>query len=472
VVYEPPFALLGLRLDGYNFLIPGDPQNPPAIDGIRHQRLYEPHLGLAYQLGARDALRLNYGRTLSIPLPTFIGVDLNRSLYSAFTGIPSYDNSKGPFDPLRPGATQADYCGPGKVTPGPNGTISIIGNQPCANYADQLYWLERDYRFGLQNTFNYPLRGATFTNYDFSYSHEFKNGTAIKLTPFYRRGYDVVETTRTLLGWDPQTEVPSLSPPIYANLGVQRATGVEFDLTHPAALGLSYQLSATYINQIGNDPPGSYLPTASLQLGELYHSPNLSPFQTTLGVTYKLQNGLRINPVFTYRYGYPYGSGVYQAIDYNGSPVYIPLTDAVVSGINAAWISQCFVNPQSPGSIFNPNLAACRGAESALAGAATLRTPSSLNTDVTIELAKPSTGITYGVAITNLFDQVADVPQFNVARPLQPVATGQFYCLPGNTAAKAPGYGPPVAVGSSCSPYIIFPNQPPLSLRAYVQVKI
>jgi hypothetical protein len=465
-------ALLGLRLDGYNFLLPNDPQFPAAIDGIRHQRLFEPHVGLAYQLTRRDALRINYGRTLSIPLPTFIGVNLDQSLYSAFAGVPSYDNSKGPFDPLRPGATRATYCGPGKVTPGPNGSVSIIGNQPCANYADQLYWLERDYRFGLQNTFGYPLRGATFTNYDLSYSHEFKNGTAVKLTPFYRRGYDVVETTRTLLGWDPQTEVPSLSPPIYANLGIQRATGVELYITHPAALGFSYQFSATYINQIGNDPPGAFLPTASLQLGELYRSPNLSPFQTTLGLTYRLANGLRINPVFSYRYGYPYGAGVYQAIDYNGQPVYIPITDAIVNGINAGWISQCFVNPQAPGSIFNPNLAACRGAEAAAAGAGTLRTPSTLNTDITIELAKPGTGMTYGIAVTNLFDQVADIPQFNVARPLQAVGTGHFYCLPGNTANRAPGYGPPLSVGSSCSPYIIFPNQLPLALRAYVQVRL
>ena len=464
-------ALLGMRLDGYNFLLPSDPQFPPAIDGIRHQRLFEPHVGLAYQMGRRDAVRLNYGRTLSVPLPTFLGDDINRNLYSAFADIPSYDNSKGPFDPLRPNATQADYCGPGKLTPGPNGTISIVGNQPCANYADQLYWIQRDYRYGLQSLFGYPLRGATFSNYDVSYSHEFKNGAAFKITPFYRRGYDVVETTRTLLGWDPETEVPSLSPPLYANLGVQRASGVEFDITRFAPLGLSYNLSATYINQIGNDPPGTYLPTASLQLGELYHSPNLSPFQTALGLTYRMRNGIKINPVLTFKAGYPYGAGVYQAIDYNGQPVYVPITDAIVTGINGAWIASCFVNPQSPGSIFNPNNAACRGAEAASAGPGSLRTPASLNADVTIELARPNTGITYGIAITNLFDQVADVPVFNVARPLQPVSTGQFYCLPGNTS-NGPGYGPPTSVGSSCQPYIVFPNQPPIAVRAYIQVKL
>ncbi|MBV9646214.1 MAG: hypothetical protein JO043_01980 [Candidatus Eremiobacteraeota bacterium] len=142
-----------------------------------------------------------------------------------------------------------------------------------------------------------------------------------------------------------------------------------------------------------------------------------------------------------------------------------------MNGVNAAWISACFVNPQDPGSIFHPNLAACRGAEAATAGPGTLRSPASLETDVTVELAKPNTGMTYGIALTNLFNQTADIPIFNVARPLQPIATGQSYCLPGNTS-KGPGYGPPVAVGSSCSSYIVFPNQQPLAVRAYVQVRL
>jgi hypothetical protein len=184
-----------------------------------------------------------------------------------------------------------------------------------------------------------------------------------------------------------------------------------------------------------------------------------------------MKNGLKFNPVLTFRSGYPYGAGVWQAIDYNGQPVFVPITDAVVNGVNGGWISSCFVNPQSPGSIFNPNLAACRGAEAATAGPGSLRTPASLNTDFTIELARPSTGMTYGISITNLFNQTADVPVFNVARPLQPVSTGQFYCLPGSTS-KAPGYGPPTSVGSSCQPYIVFPNQPPIAVRAYVQVKL
>ncbi|MGP6156839.1 MAG: TonB-dependent receptor domain-containing protein, partial [Vulcanimicrobiaceae bacterium] len=251
----------GLRLDGYNFLLPNDPQNPPALNGLAHQRLFEPHVGASYQLTRSDAVLANYGRTLSIPLPTFLGLDIDRSAYDAFNDIPSYDNSKGPFNPGRTLATQANVCGPGvPQTVRQNGisTTIVQGTQPCASYADELYWLYRNYRFGLQSLFKFPLKGASFTNWDFTYEHQFADGTAFRLTPFTRRGYDVVEQSRTLLGWDPSSEVPILSPLIYSNLGLQEANGFEFYVTRPPRLGgtgflshLSYQLSATYVNQIG-----------------------------------------------------------------------------------------------------------------------------------------------------------------------------------------------------------------------------
>jgi|GEM_PF-1279391 len=462
--------LAGLRLDGYNFQVPNDPTNPPAIDGIRHQRLYEPHGGISWQITQHDAIRANYGRTLEIPLPTFIGTAVDRSVYNAFNNVPSYDNSKGPFDPLRPSATQATYCGPGTPSVS-NGVLTVVGNQPCANYAEQLYWLQRNYIFGLQNSSTYPLRGSTFTNYDLSYSHEFKDGTAFKLTPFYRRGYDVVEQTRTLLGFDPLSEVADLSPLVYSNLGQQTAAGIEFDVTHFRDYGLSYQFTTTYINQIGNDPPGTYLPTASLQLGETYRSPELSPLQSTLGLTYKSHGGLRVNPVIRYRYGYPYGAGIYYALDYNGVPVYVPLTDALVGGTQGAIIANAIVNPQNPGTVSNPNISVTRGTESLNSGPGTLRSKANFDTDLTVELAPPNTSLVYGVAITNLFDQTADVPTVNYTRVAVPVSTGNYYY--GAPTAKLPSSTPATGVGnSSYLPYIVFPNQPPIAIRVYVQAKL
>jgi hypothetical protein len=462
--------LAGLRLDGYNFQLPSDPSDPPAVDGIRHQRLYEPHTGISWQFRPHDAIRFNFGRTLSIPLPTFLGLNIDRSAYDAFNNVPSYDNTKGPFDPTRPLATQADYCGPGAITSS-NASQVVLGTQPCASYADQLYWLTRNYRFSEQNLITSPLRGATFTNYDLSYSHEFGDGTALKLTPFYRRGYDVVEATRTLLGWDPTSEVPALSPEIYSNLGSQSAAGIEFDLAKARQFGLSYQLTATYINQIGNDPPGSYIPTASVQLGEYYHSPTLAPFQSALGLTYRLHDGLKINPVFRLRSGYPYGAGVYYALNYNGQAIYVPLTDALVEGYQGVLISNTFVNPQNPGTVTNPNTVAGRGTEKLTSGPGSLLSSPALTTDLTIEIAPPGKSITYGVTATNLFNQLADIPVVNVTNLLLPSYNGR-YVYGGSPTASDPSHTTPLGIPNAYAPYIIFPNQQPLLVRFYVQAKI
>lgn len=458
-------ALVGLRLDGYNFLLPGDAQDPPAVNGIRHQRLFEPHLGLTYKMGDRDAVRANFGRTLSIPLPTFLGLDIDRSLFDVFRGIPSFDNLTG---------KPAMYCGPGAPVYNPlTATLQFGGSRPCKDYADQLYWLERNYRFGQQGQLNYPLRGATFTNYDLSYEHEYLNGTAIKLTPFYRRGYDVVEVTRTLQGVDVVTGAALYSGEVFSNLGLQRASGIEFDLTtRQKASGFSGQVTATYINQFGNDPPGGFLPTASLQLGQLYHSPSIAPFQATFALTYRNpRRGLQVNPVFTYRSGYPYGQGVYQAITVNGMPVYIPISDAVFNSSQSALLVPAWVNPQNPGSIFTPNIVGTQGTESLFSGPGTLKSSPQLNTDVTIQYIPLNfKHMTYGLSVRNLFSNTSDIPVVNLARDCQPVSTGICASLPGSSSSNDPTHHNPIGVNGANGPYIIFPNQAPINVRLYVQM--
>ncbi len=454
-------ALLGLRLDGYNFLIPSDPLNPPAIDGIRHQRLYEPHIGLTYKLGTRDAVRANFGRTLIIPLATFIGNNIDRASFAAFRNVPSFDSVTG---------KTATYCGPGKTTTLLGGTY-FVGSQACANYADQLYWLVRNARFSPLESVAYPLRGSTFTNYDFSYSHEFKSGVALKLTPFYRVGYDVVETSQTLLGIDPATGSQQLTPQIESNLGTQRATGIEFEATSPLRqTGLTGTFSATYINQIGNDPPGEYLPTASVQLGKLYRSPNLAPFQSTLALTYRTKWGLRVNPIVNFASGYPYGAGTYAAFTINGTPYYIPYTDALLTNQYAAILSAATVNPQSPGLITNPNLSALRGLDTAQAGPGSFLSRPQINTTITAELTPQAgrKGLTYGVSIANLFDRVSSLPYANLGRNCVLVVTG-LCASDGRASVVDTFHSGLTTVGSANSPYVVYPNQPPTTVRAYIQ---
>jgi len=352
------------------------------------------------------------------------------------------------------------------------GSTYYIGNQTCSNYAQQLYWLMRNARYAQQSQITYPLQGATFTNYDFSYSHEFRSGSALKLTPFYRRGYNIVETSQTLLGIDPTTGTQLLSPQVESNLGIQSAAGLEFEATTPPKLtGFSGTFTATYINQIGNDPPGEYLPTSSVQLGELYHSPTLAPFQSTVALTYRSRGGLRINPVFTLRSGYPYGAGTYEAFTINGQPVYVPYTDALYLNGYSNVVSSGTVNPQNPGTVTNPNLSATRGLESATSGPGSLLSHPTLNTDLTIEMTpiNGKRGLTYGIAITNLFDNISSVPVANYTLDCQLVVTA-LCASTGNASIVDKYHGPQLTVGSNSQPYIVYPNQTPLAIRVFVQV--
>lgn len=464
--------LAGMRLDGFNFLLPDDPANPPAVDGIRHQRLYEPKLGVSYRLGSRDAVRANFGRSLTIPLPTFLGVDISRNSLAAFNSVPSYDSVTG---------KAATYCGvpslisaPGSATFEDGSSSVYLGHQTCSSYADQLYWLLRDARFQQQQQITSPLRGSTFTNYDFTYSHEFPGGSAVKITPFFRRGYDVVETSQTLLGIDPSFGTQQLSPEIQSNLGLQTATGLEFVATTPQRpTGLSATATATYINQIGNDPPGDYLPTASIQLGELYHSPNIAPFQATLAGTYRAKWGLRVNPILTFRTGYPYGAGVYQALTINGKPYYLPYTDAIYQGFYSSLLSNANVDPQNPGTITNPNIVATRGTEAQTSGPGSLYSSPTLNLDLVVSITPPpgANGLTYGVAITNLFDRTSSVPYPNFAHDCQLIYTG-LCAASGFPAISDPLHGAPQTANPITNPYLVFINGQPITVRFFVQAHL
>jgi hypothetical protein len=240
----------------------------------------------------------------------------------------------------------------------------------------------------------------------------------------------------------------------------------------PKITGLSGQLTATYINQFGNDPPGGFLPTASLQLGNLYHSPNIAPFQSTLALTYKNHKfPLTYNPIFTFISGYPYGTGVYQAITYQGRPIFIPITDAVYNSSQSALLVPAWVNPQNPGSLFSPNVAGTQGTDGYYSGPGTLRSSPQMLMDLTIQYVPPSYNrTTYGISIHNLFSNVADIPVQNLARNCQPVSAGVCASLPGSASSNIPPtVGVPVGVPNANGAYIVFPNQAPINVVLYAQ---
>ncbi len=436
---------LGLRLDGYNFQIPTQAGAPPTVPGVAHQRLYEPHFDQSFAPDPRDTFRVGFGHTLSMPLPSLLGADVSRAPYAPFAGIPSYDNSTG---------KPAQYCGP-------------LANQRCGSYADQLYWLTRDYRFG-SSTLEAPLVGATFTNIDLSWAHEFRDGAAMKITPFYRRGYNVVEQTAQIIGFNFQTGSPVFGDVQYSNLGIQKATGIEALYTKEVPVGVSMQIGATYISQFGNEPPGTFLQPAALALGVQYRSPDLSPFQMNAAFNYRSAHGWRINPVIAFNVGYPYGAGYYTAVYCNGIPVVVPSTSLSLIYSQAPG----YIDPLDPGSCTKPNIAATRGVhEPGLAGG--LLTTPRVDADLTIEYRPPikllSTSV-FGLQIQNLFNQIYNVPVVNGCYGA-PVTSGLQSGTAPCTFSTAP-YAAPDAAAHSGQPYLTYPNEPPISFRLYYQVTI
>jgi hypothetical protein len=438
---------LGLRLDGYNFQIPSQQGQPASIPAVEHQRLYEPHYDLSYAPDHNDTLRFGFGHTLSMPIPSLIGSNVSTAPYAAFEDIPSYDNSTG---------KPAQYCGP-------------LANQLCGNYADQLYWLTRDYRFG-SSTLEAPLTGASFTNIDLSWAHEFHDGSAVKLTPFYRRGYNVVEQTAQIVGFNYQTGSPVFGDVAYSNLGIQKATGVEALYNRQLPLGISMQIGATYISQFGNEPPGTFLQPAALALGMVYRSPDLSPFQLNAAFNYQSARGWRIDPVLGINAGYPYGQGYYTAVYCDGIPVIVPSSSLSVIYSQTPG----YIDPLDPGTCTKPNIAATRGIhEPGLAGG--LLTTPRVDADLTVEYRPPvPKGVlgqsVFGLQVVNLFNQLYNVPVYNGCYG-SPVSTGLASGNAPCTYSSAP-YAPPDVAAHSSSPYLTYPNEPPISFRFYYQVTI
>jgi len=449
-------AQLGLRLDGYNFLQTTSSFAPPTVNQLLQQRLYEPHIGLTYRITSRDSLRATFGRTLSVPLAGVIGNDIQESTFSAYAGVPSFDNLTG---------KAATYCGTNLAT-------------VCRSYADQLYWLIRDAKYPVSGVSG-PLQGSTFTNWDATYSRDLGRGFAGSITPFYRRGYDVVEATNDVVGISGTTGLPIIGPTTYSNLGIQKATGVEALITKETRGGLSGQLSLTYLNQLGSEPPGFYVPTTSVLLGNVYRSSLFSAVQSTLALNYRTKQGWRVNPVITYHSGYPYGVGTLTQVMINGIPYNVPNTVNLATPVNGssnALLNQPVItDPQNPGTIFKPVAIGNNGLIGGSSAGSLISHPA-LNTNVTFEFHAPASRTTYGIALTNLFDQIYGTPVVNpyyyeaVSTGIAGPGTGSppYFQKYGTDNGQLPKQFAPSAF--PYSPYLVLPNQPPFGARFYIQL--
>lgn len=445
-----------------------DPTKDVYADIGQYKRLnvLEPRFAFAYQFTPRDSITFSYGRSTQLPPISFVDNHFPTAPFLTFAGIPQNPagNAAGTGVPRD--------CGP-------------TADRVCRSYADQLYW---DY----QNTDGIPYTPAkpsTFSNFDASYQHDFGRGLSAKISPFYRRGYDVLVQTATqkIINGAPAFDAnnnPILNPSVTSNAGVSRTTGVEFYLTKTAAYGLSGSLSLTYINEFSNVIPGTSgedffpsIPPPSLALGNLYRVGFISPFNGTLAFQYKFRSGFRVNPIIGFNVGYPYGAGLLTAAQVNGNAYNVPQTNVSIQpAIGGPASATQYVDPANPGSIFHPNIAARRGTPESNSAGGTL-TNSRVNTaNISFEYNKPGTRNTFGVLVTNVFGNVYGLAAINAR--YQPVATGISGPRTGTTANAATlgenyGYVNYQSNRFGTSPYLITPNAAnPTAVRAYYQLTL
>lgn len=475
---------VGMRMDGANYRLPApgiDPAtcdflylpqpgtyNPPSskappgtcptakFNVTKDQtqpRIFEPVIAASYQLGARDAVRATYGRSVEFaPLGQIDFYD-PPGYYSGFNKVPATANT----------------CG-------------IFGNQYCANYGEQLYW---DNQFNFQGIPLQPVKPEVFNNYDFSYSHQFASGLAFKITPFYRLAYDATASTQTpKIGPNGQPITNAngnvlYNPSVVTNLGSNRAAGIELNLTKDAPTGLSGQFTATYINEFSNVIPLSAsedffpsIPPASLALHNVYRVGFISPFQTTLALSYRTKSGWRINPQFQYNIGYPIGAGQFGAVFVNGVPYNLPNTN-VTSGINGSPRGAVqYIDPMNPGSLFAPNIAATRGTPEGAFPGGVLSHPNS-TANMTIEYTNRR-GNAFGLTVNNVFNALFHGPELNTR--YQPVATGLSGpftgTIPGAYLYPQLGFANYPAAVKGQNAYVNFPRETPRTFYFYVQTHL
>ena len=387
---------LGAREDlqrqhyGINPFNSGDPSNPSDVDPATITSYYldpwefEPRGAISYQFGRNDAVRAGYGRSAIFLNAQTAGTPAGMYNYAPFLNVP---------------APPGSVCG------------SLVANAPpltCRNYADALYWM-------YDQNFDAPdlggARPSIYSNYDFTYQHQFADGLALKLTPFYKLGTKL-PAFALVSGLSQGSFVFTVN-----NQGLNRTTGVELGLTTKSvAYGFSGFLSATYQNVLQSTPPlGSgedSLPvngSGSLILGDVYRAGYVSPTSVRIGGEYKFKSGLRINPVLQFDEGYPYSVGTTIAssaplsdgLFHNIPQVnFGPGSTAVVGyQVGGKDNSTQYYDPSYSGTSLNPNIAATRGTPATSSSGGKLWHPN-LELNLTVEYTRGRN--TLGVAITNL----------------------------------------------------------------------
>jgi hypothetical protein len=426
--------------------VPGSPLTPYVANWpfVETPHFLEPRFGAAWRLGRNDSLEATYGRSIISGGSGELASPESNAAYQAFANIPLNPN----FIPTGNPFTGVSYVGNTNCYPnvpfpvgavastppsykGSVGTNLQLG-RPCASYADLLY--------GVNDAFFPEISAAQpgiYDNFDFNYSHQFHNGSAIKVAPFARQGYNVTAISAPLI-YNPMTGVYQPGTLTNNSVGRNTTTGLSVEYTLPERTrGLTGFISASYVNEFTTTPPAGDNPYGqdfepiilpqSLAAGNLYRAGFVSPFTGRIGLSYKTAGGFRINPVLNVTSGFPYGSGLLTPYFLNNVATNVPNTN-LTDQYGPAGTSQ-FVDPANPGSVTAPIVSASRGTPESASGGGELSRPQ-ITGDLTIEYKPPGSRETFGI-------QVLDV--FNNAYYGVPLVNGNYYPVTAGVAAPLTG---------------------------------
>ena len=357
-----------------------------------------PRLALAFKLGSRDAIRASVGENIEFEPETGI-----QDSYRIDPSLANCSIASGCFVTL-----------PGYSPTCVNGIDPANSNAPCNSFSNLATQLLADLNTNNFASFT-PVKPQRAVNYDFSYEHDFGNGLDAKITPYYRYGWDYVVFSSQLLPIHLPSGTPVFGPARAINAGINKNTGVEFELQKQAQFGFSGFLSATYDNTLANYD-SDFFPSANsaaLAAGHLFRVSYVAPLIANLVIAYDSRQGLHASLDVPYESGYPYGVGKKTFVflpcgsvpgctgDPTGNvPVQVLNTDLAANTPSEAYY---FTDPTNPGTILAPNITASRGTPEG-DDPGSLHAPSALivNASISHDVGNGPNKFRVGVRVQNL----------------------------------------------------------------------
>lgn len=372
------------------------------IGSANRPHIMQPRIAALYKLTTSDVVRASYGRSFSWAPQSEVGTAYDLNKPGVFSKVPAYGNpatycmnwgyadqsSQSPCNlqtglPNNPGTSIGFYNAfwpypcplgmtlgqcqawnpnfpnppPGQVNPaGPTACGFAPYYVPCVNYQEQMnyeVWNDLNYK-AMPGGIN-PFAPSTFSNYDISYEHEFRNGfgppvirdfmqgVGVKVTAWSRRGFNLQATAalpgapNVMAAYGAALSAGLLSPNVsgteYANIfangytsqafpngsygiGSEWDNGLELQITRERPYGLSLYYAATLNHTVSNLPSNANalagsVPGASLYLHELYPEGFVPKFTATFVPSFKTHSGWRFAAQIFYNGGFPTGAGLF-----------------------------------------------------------------------------------------------------------------------------------------------------------------